>query len=801
MSIAVPTVLTEAGSTSNASSYTTASVTLTAGRLYLVGIHKTVTTGPATDPTGIQTTGGAVVFAKAAAGQGYNSTGTPLNNLTWWWVIPASTVTATIAITAGTATGCAWKVIEITSGFSSSAIVTTSGSALTTAATSATFTPTALNKAANMLLALWGVNLNLTTDVASGTSWTNLGTGASYNTPTTAIETAYNAGGSSTQLTMSGAGSALRGYQVVEIRAGLVQPKGETVGVTEAKSAVPGRVKMVAETLGLSDAISAAKGWVLQFGEYLNVTESPSRVLNFFVAPLVKVRNESVALAEATLRSLGLRRSVNETESVTEASATFRGLVRRVAETVNIADTLTTAKGWVLQVGEYLNVTESLGHIVASGAAGLVRVLNEAIGLSESTNRFLGILRSAAESIAVTEATGTPRGLRRTQGETVGVTESASTTRGILRTISEVLGIADTLSTARGWVLQVGSYIDIVETRRALLTSLTGAIIRAVNETLAIVEGSTSPVQHILILLEDIGLTEAVAKFRGIARVRTETLGLTETRARILGATRAFSESISILETRVRKLGLVRRLTESVAITETPRRIATFIRRVAETVGVTEGSRRLVGLVRRIAESVGLTEATVRVLTALGDTLVKIRNEAIALTEAAIQVTGFVRQRSENVAITETTSKARGLRRVVAELLGITESTRRVMSLRRLIGEAIAVTEGRTTHRSLLRLLTETVSVVEVAQRAAKFVRVRAETVNVQETARPIRGLFKIISATIGLAEALLKYVRTAVVPVTRSNRIDAPGPRKSQNTLRLRATTRRIVLPPEDVM
>lgn len=120
---ATPTSLTSGADGTAGTSATTASVTLTAGRLYI--IYVTGRRGDSTNfaaPTSVVR--GAQAFATVDATNGTNLTDTSSSSRRGAWMgycIPASSTTGTIVITfADSYTNIQWSLVEITSGFDSS---------------------------------------------------------------------------------------------------------------------------------------------------------------------------------------------------------------------------------------------------------------------------------------------------------------------------------------------------------------------------------------------------------------------------------------------------------------------------------------------------------------------------------------------------------------------------------------------------------------------------------------------------------------------------------------------------------
>jgi hypothetical protein len=167
--------LTDNSSASDATTYATASVTLTANRLYLLFVSHRTTTGPVTAATATST--GATWVAIDS--QGFNNDdGTGLNRITVLRTMVGSDQTGAITIAFGgqTQLGAAWAVIEVTgmdtSGTNGSGAIVTSNKNLSTGVLTLTLTFAALSASANRPIAGFGsINSNAANQ---STDWTQL---------------------------------------------------------------------------------------------------------------------------------------------------------------------------------------------------------------------------------------------------------------------------------------------------------------------------------------------------------------------------------------------------------------------------------------------------------------------------------------------------------------------------------------------------------------------------------------------------------------------------------------------------
>lgn len=224
MALSAVAVLTSGSDSSNNQTFTTASVTLTAGRLTMIALHHS-DAAPEEDATSIATTGGAITFAKLAT-VGFNTAASSARKLELWWVVPGSTVTDTILITLNDAgTGCGWSVFEKT-GQHATPMTGTPVTGTTDSGTSVNATHGALGSTDNDLIAICG-NTSDSVATVGGTDWTLVsGSGATYSTPNAGLIVGENVSGVTQQVTYSHASTIAFGLIVFEVAAAAAASAG-----------------------------------------------------------------------------------------------------------------------------------------------------------------------------------------------------------------------------------------------------------------------------------------------------------------------------------------------------------------------------------------------------------------------------------------------------------------------------------------------------------------------------------------------------------------------------------------------
>lgn len=182
------THLVSAGSTTNANSYTTASITPGASRLVLAAVVNSAAGTPAT-PT---LAGNSLTWVQIATVT-YDTIATPNHRLTLFRALGSSPTTGTVVITASTSTGCVWSISDFsgtdTTGSDGSGAIIQSATNRTDTATSLTVTLAAFADAVNnAAYGAFGNNGAVAIDFGSG--FTELGD-AGYTSPDTRLETEW----------------------------------------------------------------------------------------------------------------------------------------------------------------------------------------------------------------------------------------------------------------------------------------------------------------------------------------------------------------------------------------------------------------------------------------------------------------------------------------------------------------------------------------------------------------------------------------------------------------------------------
>lgn len=333
-------VVTEGASTANnqASGYNTASVTLTAGRLYVLGETSSNTVDPA-DPTSV--TCGSATFTLIKS-HPYFSNATPLRRITVWACIPASTVTATVAnILRTNDTGCAWNLCEVL-GFDTSSLANAipTGKTITNFADNALFgltvTMGALNHASNAIIAYHGHDAAEL--ITKDANYTLLGTDTSfYGTPANSIGAQYIIGNSDLACSATWVTNSHSGAVGIEIA---ILPVD--VSITTTTVAAVGAVPAPTDTADanttpttVADATAVPTPAVTTVAPDADITTTTVAVLTAVAVPVVTADANVTPTTVTAVASVPGVASVTATAALTTTTVTTTTLVSVPATTAD----------------------------------------------------------------------------------------------------------------------------------------------------------------------------------------------------------------------------------------------------------------------------------------------------------------------------------------------------------------------------------------------------------------------------------------------------------------------------------
>ncbi len=310
-------------------------------------------------------------------------------------------------------------------------------------------------------------------------------------------------------------------------------------------------------------------------------------------------------------------------------------------ETVGITESV--QPHWTKVITNIVELAES-----SNIAKGFVKVLSDTIGLVFSNNRktrnqnYL-LEDNSNDALMLEDGSGLylVDTLLANIADTVGVTETSNKVLGLLKNIADTIQFTDATNKITGFVKVATQFIVSVEsTINKLLTEVNLYLLEDGSGRYQTEEDT------------DLYLLDQLL----IVRVKDEIVDLTEAIEKYLGPIKQVLDTVQLNESSNRLGNLVRNATTfTVGLTEASNRARVMVRNAATfTVGITEASNRLGGLIRNLSSTVGLTEASNKLRGRLQNI-----SDTVGLTEVLNTITGIVKVIDETVGFTEAINRIR----------------------------------------------------------------------------------------------------------------------------------------------
>ena len=320
----------------------------------------------------------------------------------------------------------------------------------------------------------------------------------------------------------------------------------------------------------------------------------------YLVDEIVKIKNETVGVTE-TIQPHWTKVITNIVE-LSETNNIAKGFVKLVSDTVG----LVFSRNSKIRNQNYLLEDNSNDALLLEDGSGLYLLdvllanINENVGVTESSNKVLGLLKQIADTIGFTDAVNYATGFFKVVTSSLVALES---------TINKLLTEVNT------YLLEdsSGRYQTEEDTDLYLLDQL--LIVRtAALSTLGLTEASQKYLGPIKSILDTVNLNEAVNRLGTLKRNISSTLGLNESNNRAMTLLRNVATStLGITEASNRLGGLIRNISSTLGLTEASNKVRGRLKNIADTVGVTEASNIITGIVKVIADTIGLTDLINRI--------------------------------------------------------------------------------------------------------------------------------------------------------------------------------------------
>jgi len=320
----------------------------------------------------------------------------------------------------------------------------------------------------------------------------------------------------------------------------------------------------------------------------------------YLVDEIVKVKNETVGITESVQPHW--TKVITNIVELSENNNIAKGFVKLLAETVG----LVFSSNRKTRNQNFLLEDNSNDALMLEDGSGLYLIdvllanINENVGVTESSNKVLGLLKNIAETIEFTDSTNYVKGFVKVATQFIVSVES---------TINKLLTEVNT------YLLEdsSGRYQTEEDTDLYLLDQL--LIVRVKDEIVELTSAIDKYLGPIKQIADTVQLTEASNRLGTLIRnATTFTVGITEAnnRARIMFRNIS-TTTIGITEASNRLGGLIRNIASTLGLTEASNKLRGRLKNIADTVGITEASNIITGIVKVIADTIGLTEAINRI--------------------------------------------------------------------------------------------------------------------------------------------------------------------------------------------
>jgi hypothetical protein len=277
----------------------------------------------------------------------------------------------------------------------------------------------------------------------------------------------------------------------------VVQPR--TIWIPVAGGGGTSIIQRIAESANVSEA-DARRMWLIRAQqEAMNLPETDPRLL-----ALRRLITEQDQVTDAGKRSIYFRRMTAETEQVSDTT-TRRSILRRlVTEAQEIADSSRAIRGLKRFVASTMNIAEASWQSLVSGVTQIVQIVTtEAVNLSESAKRALGLRRVLADTEQIADTPKSARGLRRIVTASINIADT--TLQKLVNTIGKLVAFA-------------GGVMGISDTPRRTMTMR-----RATTEATTVSETSTRRMRLVRRVATALNVSETVSRVRGFVRSVVET--------------------------------------------------------------------------------------------------------------------------------------------------------------------------------------------------------------------------------------------------------------------------------------
>jgi len=535
----------------------------------------------------------------------------------------------------------------------------------------------------------------------------------------------------------------------------------ESIGVEDAEDKLATAIRSLAESLGLSDEILKLKDSPRTIDDGLGLADSHADAQS-------KSLSDSVGLTDADLQLVRtVVRSVSDTLGLTDSPAIIDRLVS-IAESMGLADSTESLKGQMLEILDGIGLTDS-----ATRTALFARIQADNIGMTDSLSRAFVVYRVIADSLGLTdEMLSALGGIIRTINDGIGLTDSQTHLSQIVRAVADSMGLTD--DTSRLLVL-----LRVISDAMGVSDGMILQRATSIADSMGVSDAFSSALSFLRTHQDDLGISDSITKLYAMMRILGDTVGLADDMSRVCFVFKTIANSLGLTDSmEYEGVGnITRTINNGIGLTDSQSRLSQIIRVTADSMGMTDDASRLFVCLRIISDAQGLTDGmALRRASVISDLLgltdsfsqisayMRTNQDDLGMSDSVLKLFAMVRAVSDNVGLTDSYSSAWTVLRTIDDAMGLADlmEYEGIGAVVRVIGDVLGMTDARSKVHIALRTLAESLGTTDSVVRLFAVSRLVSDAEGISDN--QALGRLMTISETLGISDSvtrLVGYLRT----------------------------------------
>lgn len=541
MGIGTPSVLTNGSSGTDATAYTTASISPAGdSRIFLFVSNGHATAGQAVQPT----LGGTLGVTWALVGSQVSSANTIRGTLWVATIPPGSSLSGTIAINFSTAqSNCEWTVAQIANAGAVQQFKT-----LQTSGTNPSLTLDAALQSGSLVLGY--VVRNLSTAFTQGANFTLLASTTSQTAPVCAHDVEYDPPAATTTVNWVTASATVKALFGAEILfAPFLRDAADTAAATDAVGRTSTRSRAAADSAAGTDALARTSTRARAAADTAASSDAVARS-----ATQARGIGDTAAASDTLARSLVIPRT-----KLADVSGVTDAVVRSVAEPRAVADAAAAGDAVVRAAlapsratGDDAAATDAVASTLAQA-----RPVADAATATDVVAATVTRTRSLGDDAPVADALDRSVSLAGTAGDSAPADDALASTLALSSSVTDAAPVDDAVTAAHAYTRTVDDDAQAVDLVQALAE---GEQLRVVTDSAPAVSSVTRTASTRHAAADTAPAGDAVARTIGKAASLADTAAASDavvsriTRARVVDDTTTLADLLTAATTQARSV-------------------------------------------------------------------------------------------------------------------------------------------------------------------------------------------------------------------------------------------------------